>query len=121
MIHVLPIKDKRPHERSTMCPCEPTLDTEQPEMQVVHNAFDRRERLEEFDGKPHGGWVCSSDCSECDGPDVPGSYPGSSACSVCHGTGEAALEEPCLRCGNRAYHTDLQRDVAVCHNCWHEE
>jgi hypothetical protein len=46
MIHILPNNDLKPHEESTTCECEPRIITDQPELIVVHNAYDGREGLE---------------------------------------------------------------------------
>lgn len=48
MIHVLPIDDTKPHEEEgTMCPCAPTVEWENAEAVVIHNAFDGREISED--------------------------------------------------------------------------
>ena len=47
MIHILPINDIQPHEESTTCHCNPTVEFLEGEGLVTHNSFDGRE-LEEF-------------------------------------------------------------------------
>lgn len=45
-IHVLPIDDLRPHERSDRCWCRPKRDDEEPRV-VVHTSMDQRETYEQ--------------------------------------------------------------------------
>ena len=49
MIHVYPINDEREHDirDTTMCWCDPSLDTENPEIIVIHNSADCRELIEQ--------------------------------------------------------------------------
>lgn len=47
-IHILPIDDTEPHTEETTCKCEPSVEFENGEMIVKHNAFDGREILEEL-------------------------------------------------------------------------
>jgi hypothetical protein len=49
MIHVYPLNDEREHDTgdTTTCWCDPTLDTDNPEMIVIHNAADCRELIEQ--------------------------------------------------------------------------
>jgi hypothetical protein len=49
MIHVYPLKDEREHDTgdTTTCWCEPKLDTEGPELIVIHNSMDGRELIEQ--------------------------------------------------------------------------
>ena len=63
MIHVYPLNDQGEHEISgTMCPCNPRVLWNDPETGeafaqgiVVHNAFDRREVVEEAERILRGG------------------------------------------------------------------
>ena len=45
---IIPVNDVLPHEESSPCPCDPTVeDIEGTEHQmVIHNAFDGREGME---------------------------------------------------------------------------
>jgi hypothetical protein len=48
MIRVIPKNDIKDHdEYSTTCACDPSVFFENGEMIVVHNAFDRRQDIEE--------------------------------------------------------------------------
>jgi abortive infection bacteriophage resistance protein len=46
--HILPINDSDTHEESTTCKCEPKVINENGNMIIVHNSFDGRELVEEF-------------------------------------------------------------------------
>ena len=46
MVHVIPTADIHPHEESTLCQCNPIVDTTGAEIIVIHNAFDGREGVE---------------------------------------------------------------------------
>lgn len=51
MIHVYPLNDELEHDTdTTMCWCDPFLDTKQQELIVVHHAADCRELIEEAGG-----------------------------------------------------------------------
>lgn len=47
-LHILPINDLKPHEKSTTCECEPKVIYEDGEMIVIHNSYDGRELFEEI-------------------------------------------------------------------------
>lgn len=54
MLHLLPIRDEREHEETTMCWCNPTVEFTDPdtgeaysEGLVIHNAADCRELIEQ--------------------------------------------------------------------------
>lgn len=49
IIHVLPINDLRPHVESKYCLCKPII--EENGLLIIHNAFDGRDRVEEYDEK----------------------------------------------------------------------
>ena len=44
--HVIPLNDSEEHEESTTCKCCPSVEFEEGEMIVIHNAFDGRKNLE---------------------------------------------------------------------------
>lgn len=47
--HVLPINDLKPHEEKSTCACQPKVSNlEHGDMLVVHNAYDRREIMEQL-------------------------------------------------------------------------
>ncbi len=46
--HVLPINDSDTHEEATTCHCQPKVLNENGNIIVVHNSFDGRELVEEF-------------------------------------------------------------------------
>lgn len=47
MISILPLNDRKSHEESTTCDCDPSIEfTEQGDMIVCHNSFDGREAIE---------------------------------------------------------------------------
>ena len=52
MQHVIPTNDLHEHELTTSCECDPTVDWDRG--LVVHNAFDKREEVEEVTGKSAG-------------------------------------------------------------------
>ncbi len=49
MIHVYPLNDEQEHEigDTTTCRCDPKLIIDEPELIVVHNAWDCRELIEQ--------------------------------------------------------------------------
>ena len=50
MIIILPTNDIKEHdEESTLCECEPTVQYENGEMIIIHNAFDNREIIEQVE------------------------------------------------------------------------
>ena len=46
--HLLPCNDLKEHEMSSTCECSPKLLMESGEMIFVHNAYDKRELVEEL-------------------------------------------------------------------------
>jgi hypothetical protein len=56
-IHIVPKDDGHPHVFSIECECCPTINNDGV---VVHNAFDKRENLEQITGRGDGrGWsIC---------------------------------------------------------------
>lgn len=46
--HILPINDSGEHEEATTCNCQPKVINENGNMIVVHNSFDGREAVDEF-------------------------------------------------------------------------
>lgn len=55
MIHIVPTADIKEHDLNTFCPCDPLVDYDEPEILVIHNAFDGRELLELAEEILHGG------------------------------------------------------------------
>jgi hypothetical protein len=51
LINVYPLDDSAEHTLDTTCDCGPRLELDQPEIIVIHNAFDGRERQ----------WACDPD------------------------------------------------------------
>lgn len=72
-VHVIPLNDEKPHEYTTSCPCNPTVDWLDPETnlpwtngsyRVIHNAFDCREIVERAIGEslnPANRWAVYTD------------------------------------------------------------
>ena len=53
-LHVIPVNDKKPHQRSADCECEPTVEVVGAGLVIVHDAFDFRhiaDALEEESSK----------------------------------------------------------------------
>lgn len=48
--HVVPLNDSRAHELDLTCGCHPRRDAIYPSV-IIHNAFDRREVIEEVEDK----------------------------------------------------------------------
>jgi len=46
--HILPINDSEEHEELSTCKCQPKLIEESGELILVHNSFDGREIIEQF-------------------------------------------------------------------------
>lgn len=44
--HILPVNDSEQHEESSMCNCEPRVDTSNGYVLIIHNSFDGREAIE---------------------------------------------------------------------------
>lgn len=56
-VHIFPVDDGHPHVFSIECECCPTINNNGV---VVHNAFDKRENLEQITGRGDGrGWKVS--------------------------------------------------------------
>jgi hypothetical protein len=47
VIHILPINDMRPHIESRYCLCNPKI--EENGFLIIHNAYDGRDRREQYD------------------------------------------------------------------------
>jgi hypothetical protein len=46
--HILPRNDCKQHEESSTCDCKPSIVFKDGELVVIHNAYDKRELLEEL-------------------------------------------------------------------------
>lgn len=52
LLHILPINDIKPHEDTTTCHCNPSVEvTDSGDMMVIHNSFDGRENYEKKQNK----------------------------------------------------------------------
>lgn len=49
IINVLPINDIRPHIESQYCLCKPIIEEEG--LLIIHNAYDGRDRVEQFEAQ----------------------------------------------------------------------
>ena len=47
MIHVIPLEDLKSHTENTICECDPVVEIINNNMLVIHNAFDKRDLIEE--------------------------------------------------------------------------
>ena len=47
-LHITPLNDLKQHEQTTTCECEPSIETVNGNILVIHNSFDGREGLEMF-------------------------------------------------------------------------
>lgn len=46
-IHTVPLDDIKPHDRSSLCPCGPVVESHSHASLVIHNSFDGREFREQ--------------------------------------------------------------------------